>query len=97
MTPLPKRILEWMLKVKYSYNFLRKASYEMGPNSQFKNLFFQSLFIVKFKKLGFSAPLTSHDTFGSYQGSCISDQRPFLDTCFFHPEKNFILPNIEAK
>jgi len=22
MTPLPKRTLEWMLKVKYSYNFL---------------------------------------------------------------------------
>jgi len=26
MTPLPKRTLEWMLKVKSSYNFLTKAS-----------------------------------------------------------------------
>jgi len=26
MTPLSKRTLEWMLKVKYSYNFLTKAS-----------------------------------------------------------------------
>jgi len=31
MTPLPKRTLEWMLKVKSSYNFLTKASEEMGP------------------------------------------------------------------
>jgi len=26
MTPLFKRTLEWMLKVKYSYNFWTKAS-----------------------------------------------------------------------
>jgi len=33
MTPLPnKRNLEWMLKVKYSYNYLTKASLEMKPN-----------------------------------------------------------------
>jgi len=55
MTPLPKRTLEWMLKVKYSYNFLTKASYEVGPK-RFQSQNF-SLFIVKFKKLGFSAPL----------------------------------------
>jgi len=30
MTLLPKRTLEWMLKVKSSYNFLTKASEEMG-------------------------------------------------------------------
>jgi len=30
MTPLPKSTLEWMLKVKYSFN-LFKASKKMGP------------------------------------------------------------------
>jgi len=28
MTPLPKRTLEWMLKVKSSYNFVTKASFK---------------------------------------------------------------------
>jgi len=31
MTPLSKRTLELMLKVKYSNNFLTKASEETGP------------------------------------------------------------------
>jgi len=39
---------------KYSYNFLKKESQEMGPKRIFSKIF--SLFIVKFKKLGFSAP-----------------------------------------
>jgi len=26
MTPLPKRILEWMLKVQFSFNFWTKTS-----------------------------------------------------------------------
>jgi len=32
MTSIPKRTLEWMFKVKYSYNFLTNGSQEMGPN-----------------------------------------------------------------
>jgi len=55
MTPLPKWTLEWMLKMKSSYNFLTKASSEMRPKRFWSQIF--SLFIVKFKKLGFSAPL----------------------------------------
>jgi len=43
-----------MLKVKFSYNFLTKASKEMGPKRFLAPIF--SLFTVKFKKLGFSAP-----------------------------------------
>jgi len=31
MTPLSKMTLEWMLKVKSSYNFLTKSRKEMGP------------------------------------------------------------------
>jgi len=55
MTPLPKRTVEWMLKVKSSCNFLAKASTKWDQNvSGDKNF---SLFIVKFKKLRFSAPL----------------------------------------
>jgi len=42
-----------MLKVKSSYNFLTK---EMGPKRFWSQKF--SLLIVKFKKLGFSAPLS---------------------------------------
>jgi len=53
MTPLLKRTLEWVLKVKYSYNFLTKASLEMGP-TRLEPHFYS---IVKFKKLGFSASL----------------------------------------
>jgi len=47
-----------MLKVKYSYNFLTKANKEMRPNVSYRANFF--LFIVKFKKLGFSAPLSAY-------------------------------------
>jgi len=46
--------LEWMLKIKFSYN-LTTASKEMGPKRFYSQNF--SLFIVKFKKLGLSAPL----------------------------------------
>jgi len=44
-----------MLKVKHSYNFLTKASKEMGPKRLWSQNFY--LFIVKLKKLGFSAPV----------------------------------------
>jgi len=40
---------------KVSYNFLTKASKEMGPKRFQRQSF--SLFLVKFKKLEFSAPL----------------------------------------
>jgi len=40
---------------KSSYNFLTKASSEMGPKHFSRQNF--SLLLVKFKKLGFSAPL----------------------------------------
>jgi len=59
MTLLPKKTLEWMLKVKYSYNFLTKSSKEMGLKRFLSQNF--SLFIVKFKKLGFSATLSNCD------------------------------------
>jgi len=32
MTPLPKRTLEWMLKVKSSYNFFKKAVKKWDQN-----------------------------------------------------------------
>jgi len=48
------------LKVKYSYNYLTKANYEMGPKRFWSQKF--SL-LVKFKKLGCSAPLISISNF----------------------------------
>jgi len=55
MTPLSKRTLEWMLKVKSSYKFWTKASCKLrnGTKTFLELKFF--LFILKFKKLGFSA------------------------------------------
>jgi len=32
MNPLPQRTLEWMLKVKYSYNFLQKLVKKWDQN-----------------------------------------------------------------
>jgi len=51
MTLLPKRTLEWMLKVKSSYNFLTKQVKKWDQNVSREKF---SLFIVKLK-LGFSA------------------------------------------
>jgi len=44
------------LKGKVLLQLLRKASYETGPKRYCSQNFF--LYMVKFKKLGFSAPLT---------------------------------------
>jgi len=46
---------------KSSYNFLTKASYEMGPKRFQRQNF--SLLLVKFKKLRFSAPLICSQLF----------------------------------
>jgi len=41
MTALPKRTLEWMLKVKYSYNFLQKHVKKWDQNvSKAKNFLY---------------------------------------------------------
>jgi len=48
MTPLPKRTLECMLKVKYSYQFFNKSKLRNGTKTFLEPKFFS---IVKFKKL----------------------------------------------
>jgi len=53
MTPLPKRTLEWMFKVRALLQFFNKSKF-MGPKHFESEKFF--LFLVKFK-LGFSASL----------------------------------------
>jgi len=55
MTPLPKRTLEWMLKVEVLLQLFNKSKLRNGTKRFLEPKF---LFIVKFKKLGFSAPLT---------------------------------------
>jgi len=35
MIPLPKSILEWMMQVKYSYNFITKKCYEIGSKRMY--------------------------------------------------------------
>jgi len=52
---IPKRTLEWILKVKSSYNFLTKKVKKWDQNVSRANF---SLFIDKFKKLEFSVPLS---------------------------------------
>jgi len=46
---------------KSSYNFLTKASEEMGPKHFLRHNF--SLFLVKFKKLGFKCPFNTVSLF----------------------------------
>jgi len=53
MTPLPKSTLEWMLKVSILTTF-NKSKLRNGTKAFLEPLFFS---IVKFIKLGFSAPL----------------------------------------
>jgi len=54
MSPLPKRTLKWMLKVKSSY----KSKLRNGNKTVLEPKFFSICNLVKFKKLGFSAPLS---------------------------------------
>jgi len=44
MTPLPKRPLEWMLKVKYSSNFLTKQVKKWDQNVSTAKKFLDSQF-----------------------------------------------------
>jgi len=54
MTPLSKKTLEWMLKVKVPLQFFHKSKLRNGTKTFPEP---KILFIVKFKKFGFSAPL----------------------------------------
>jgi len=42
MTPLSKRTLEWMLEVKYSYNFLQKQVKKWDENVSRAKIFLYS-------------------------------------------------------
>jgi len=55
MTRLLKRTLEWMLKVKVLLQLFNKSKLRNGTKTYLEQKFF--LFIVKFKKLGYSAHL----------------------------------------
>jgi len=55
MTPLSKRTLEWILKVKVLLQLFNKSKLKNGTKTLLEPKF---LFIVKFKKLGFGAPLS---------------------------------------
>jgi len=54
MTPLPKRTIEMNLRLLFSYKFLQ-SKLRNGTKTFLEPKVY--VFIVKFKKLGFTAPL----------------------------------------
>jgi len=76
MTPLP-RTWEWMLKVKSSYNFLKKSKLRNGTKT-FLEPKLLALFIVKLKKLGFSVPL-SDNSINSFQDNSFCKHYMYLN------------------
>jgi len=56
MTPLSQRTLEWVLMMKVLLQLINKSKLRNGTKTYLELKF--SLFIVKFKELGFSAPLS---------------------------------------